>query len=143
MREQALAIFQAAVQSVQPQYLLPQHIRLREDGEQLGGHFFALNSYHNIYFMGAGKAAAAMAREAELILGDRISEGIVVTKYDHALPLQYVRCIEAGHPLPDAAGLKAGEEIITLLKKAGEGDIVIALISGVSRVAAPPARMAR
>jgi glycerate 2-kinase len=63
-------------------------------------------------------------------LGDTISEGIIVTKYDHSLPLQYVLCLEAGHPLPDAAGLQAGTEITNLLRKAGEQDIVIALISG-------------
>ncbi len=130
MRNQAIAIFQAAVQAVQPQYLLPQHIQLTKDSLRLGNREFLREKIRHIYLIGGGKAAAAMAREAEIILGDTISEGIIVTKYDHSLPLQYVRCLEAGHPLPDAAGLQAGTEITNLLRKAGEKDIVIALISG-------------
>lgn len=126
----AITIFQAAVQAVQPQHLLPQHIRQKGDVLHLGDQSFPLNKVKNIYIIGAGKAAAAMARETELILGESISGGIVVTKYDHGLPLQTVRCLEAGHPIPDEAGIRAGEEIVQLLKNAGEGDLVIALISG-------------
>jgi glycerate 2-kinase len=130
MREHAITIFQSAVQAVQPQYLLPRHMKFAGDVLQLGDGQFPLARVKNIYLIGAGKAAAAMAREAELILGEKISEGLIVTKYDHGLPLQFVRCLEAGHPLPDEAGMKAGEEIAAILKKAGADDIVIALISG-------------
>lgn len=130
MRNHAIAIFQSAVQSVQPQYLLPQYIQCSKDELRLGNQVFSRHTVRNIYIIGAGKAAAAMARESEIILGENISEGIIVTKYDHGLPLQYVRCLEAGHPLPDVAGLQAGIEITNLLRKAGEDDIVIALISG-------------
>jgi glycerate-2-kinase len=84
----------------------------------------------NIYVLGAVNAAPAMAREVELILGNGIAEGIIVTKYDHSLPLEHIRCLEAGHPLPDEAGLLAGIEIIGLLNRAGNKDVVIALISG-------------
>lgn len=125
-----LAIFHAAVQSVQPQYLLPQHIQCSDQNLQLGNLQFSRDKIRNLYLIGAGKAAAAMAREAEIILGETISEGIIVTKYDHGLPLHLVQCLEAGHPLPDAAGLEAGIKITSLLQKAGEDDMVIALISG-------------
>lgn len=126
----AIIIFQSAVQAVQPQYLLPRHMNFSGDVLQLGNRQFPADMVKNIYLIGAGKAAAAMAREAELILGEKITAGVIVTKYDHGLPLQYVRCLEAGHPLPDEAGIKAGEEIAAILKNAGQDDIVIALISG-------------
>lgn len=126
----AIAIFNAAVQAVQPQYLLPQHIQCSNESLRLGDREFSRDKIRNLYLIGAGKAAAAMAREAEIILGDFISEGIIVTKYDHGLPLQNIRCLEAGHPLPDAAGVEAGIEITSLVGNAGENDMVIALISG-------------
>mgnify|MGYP000482708379 CR=1 FL=1 len=130
MRDHAINIFQAAVQAVQPQYLLPRHIQWRDNLLHLGSQVVERTKIHNVYVIGAGKAAAAMARETENILGEIITDGIIVTKYDHGLPLQYIQCREAGHPLPDAAGVKAGEEITNLLQQAGEHDIVIALISG-------------
>ncbi len=130
MRQHAIAIFQSAVQAVQPQYLLPRHIQFGPEILQLGDQRISRSAIKNIYVIGAGKASAAMARETEIILGENIKEGVIVTKYDHGLPLQYIRCLEAGHPIPDAAGINAGEAIAAILNKAGEDDIVIALVSG-------------
>lgn len=129
MREEALAIFNAAVSAVQPSCLLPRHIRL--DGNKLWLHnqSFSLEE-HKLHVIGAGKASAAMAMEAEKILGEFIEDGVVVTKYGHSLPLKKIKCIEASHPLPDEAGVLAAKEIMGLVKKAGEKDIIIALISG-------------
>ena len=130
MREHALQIFSAAVKSVQPHYLLPKHMRWQQNDLWLGEQVFKQGSYGKLFVTGAGKASAAMARETELILGNHIHEGIIVTKYDHVFPLKKIRCIEAGHPVPDENSLQGGREIIRLLKTAGEKDLVIALISG-------------
>ena len=130
MREHALQIFSAAVKAVQPQYLLPEYIRWKQDKLWLGNKSFHRDSFNNIYVTGAGKASAAMARQAELILGEHITGGVVVTKYNHGFPLQKIYCIEAGHPVPDENSLQAGNEIVQLLKDAGENDLIIALISG-------------
>lgn len=130
MREHAIQIFSAAVRAVQPQYLLRKHIRWENNRLRLGEKLFTQEDINKIYIIGAGKASAAMAREAELILGNRIDSGVIVTKYDHAFPLKTVQCIEAGHPVPDENSLLAGREMIRMLKHAGEKDIVIALISG-------------
>jgi hydroxypyruvate reductase len=96
----------------------------------LGKQVFAPSTIDRLFVIGAGKASAAMAREAEVILKDRISDGVIVTKYEHGFPLKTIRCIEAGHPVPDDKSVQAGREIIRLLKTAGEKDVVIALISG-------------
>jgi glycerate-2-kinase len=130
MREHAIQIFSAAVRAVQPQQLLRKHIRWENNQLRLGEKLFAQGDINKIYIIGAGKASAAMAREAELILGNRIDAGVIVTKYDHAFPLKTIQCIEAGHPVPDENSLLAGREMIRLLKNTGEKDIVIALISG-------------
>lgn len=130
MRNHALQIFSAAVRAVQPQYLLPRHIRREKDQLWLGKQVFAQSGINKLFVIGAGKASAAMAREAENVLGSRIDAGVIVTKYEHACKLRTIQCIEAGHPVPDENSLLAGREITRLLKQAGEKDVVLALISG-------------
>jgi hydroxypyruvate reductase len=130
MRAQALAIFNAAVSAVQPSRLLPENITVKENTLRLKDQLFSLKDIEHIYVIGAGKAAAAMAFETEKILGENITKGTIVTKYGHSLPLKKIKCIEAGHPLPDRNSVKAGEEILEIAKTAGEKDIIISLISG-------------
>jgi glycerate 2-kinase len=130
MRDDALKIFTAAVRAVQPQNLLPRHLQWQHNQLRAGNQVFNAHDINKLYIIGAGKASAAMAREAEIIVGNRINEGVVVTKYDHGFKLKTIQCIEAGHPLPDEKSVHAGREIIKLLKKAGEKDLVIALVSG-------------
>lgn len=130
MRNEALKIFSAAVRAVQPQYLLPKHMRWQNNQLRLGEQLFDQHNINKLFIIGAGKASAAMAREAEIVLGNRINAGVIVTKYEHAFKLKIIECIEAGHPVPDENSLLAGRETIRLLKNAGEKDVVVALISG-------------
>jgi len=71
-----------------------------------------------------------MAEVIENLLGDRLRGGIVNVKYGHAVPLKIVRINEAGHPLPDEAGIRGTKEIMELLGRTGEKDLVLCLISG-------------
>ena len=80
--------------------------------------------------IGAGKAAAAMAAETEKILGEYITDGIVVTKYHHAIPCKKIKVIEAAHPVPDEMGMEAVRQTLQLLAQVNKEDIVICLISG-------------
>jgi hydroxypyruvate reductase len=57
-------------------------------------------------------------------------EGLVVTRYGHALPLEQIELIEASHPVPDAAGAEASERILALAESAGQDDTVVFLASG-------------
>ena len=79
--------------------------------------------------VGAGKAAASMARAVENHWQGPLS-GLVVTRYDHALTCQSIEVIEASHPVPDAAGLDAAKRILNLLEGLGEDDLALCLISG-------------
>lgn len=81
-----------------------------------------------VLVIGAGKASARMAEAVEAAWGP--CEGLVITRYGYGRPCEGVRIIEAAHPVPDAAGLAATAEMITLAQGAGEGDFVLALISG-------------
>ncbi len=79
--------------------------------------------------VGAGKAAAAMAKTVE----DQWSgplDGLVVTRERHGLPLSRIECIEARHPVPDERGRAAAGRILERVKGLGADDLVICLISG-------------
>lgn len=79
--------------------------------------------------LGAGKAAAAMAREVEEHMQGKV-EGLVVTRYGHAVPCDHIEVVEAAHPVPDEAGRNAAAKILKLAEGAEKGDLVLCLISG-------------
>ncbi len=80
-----------------------------------------------------GKAAAAMARGAQSVLGERIVHGLLVTKRGYlaavSLPEQW-HCLEAGHPLPDEDSLEAGRQLLDFVGKLPVGMPLLVLISG-------------
>ena len=79
--------------------------------------------------LGAGKAAAAMARAVERHMAGQL-EGLVVTRYGHAVPCAAIEVVEAAHPVPDAAGRAAARRILDYAESAGPDDLVLCLISG-------------
>jgi len=86
--------------------------------------------------LAAGKAAGAMTEAAEAIYLDRHKlppervSGVAVARHGYARPTRIVRMIEAGHPVPDAAGLRAAGHALDLAGAAGADDLVLVLISG-------------
>jgi hydroxypyruvate reductase len=81
-----------------------------------------------VVVIGAGKASARMAEAVEAEWGP--CEGLVITRYGYARPCQGIEIVEAAHPVPDAAGAEATGRMLSLLEGLGEGDFVLALISG-------------
>lgn len=79
--------------------------------------------------IGAGKAAASMAAELEQHWQGPLS-GLVVTRYGHGEPCQYIEVVEAAHPVPDDAGEAVAKRMIELVGGLTTEDIVICLISG-------------
>jgi glycerate 2-kinase len=118
MRREALAIFKAALAAANPYAATLE--KLKPPGPKV----------RRVFVVGAGKAALAMARAAEKVLGSRLEAGVVVTKYGHGGKLKRVRVLEAAHPVPDEAGLAAAREVAEICATAGEGDLVLCLISG-------------
>ena len=82
--------------------------------------------------LGAGKASARMAAafEEAWAKAGGTCEGLVVTRYGHAVPTRSIEIIEAAHPVPDEAGLNAARRILALAREAGPDDLVVSLISG-------------
>ncbi len=90
--------------------------------------------------LGAGKAAASLARGAEAVLGERLDAGLVVVKHGHAEPLARCRLIEAGHPLPDADSARAADAMLGFVGRSSSADLHLVLLSGgASALLAAPA----
>jgi hydroxypyruvate reductase len=71
-----------------------------------------------------------MAQSVEALLGDRVDDGVVITKYRHGASLRRCRVLEAGHPEPDANGIDATAALIDLVAAAGPDDLILCLLSG-------------
>jgi glycerate 2-kinase len=130
-RKDIRKIFDTGLKAADPKEAVSRAICLRADDKlQVGKRHYDLGQFERIRVVGAGKAAAPMAAAIEDILGPRISEGFISTKYGHGLPLKRFVVTEAGHPVPDEAGLDASKHIINLLEQSDERDLIICLISG-------------
>ncbi len=130
MREQALQIFQAGLQAVDPVEAILRHVTLNDNVLRISDRQFNLEDYDRILVVGAGKAVAPMAKVVEDLLGNRISDGVIVVKDKHGLPLKKIKVREASHPVPDERGVQGTEEILSLVETAGKRDLIICLISG-------------
>jgi len=108
------ALFDRAVAVADPMQSLAAHLPARPEGR--------------LVVVGAGKASARMAEAVEAAYGP--CEGLVITRYGHARPCHGVEIVEADHPVPDEAGMRATARMLDLLHGLGEDDQVLALISG-------------
>jgi hydroxypyruvate reductase len=130
LRENALAIFKAGLQAADPLEAIHRHVKRIGLKLQVGEKVYNLSEYERIFVIGGGKAGASMARAIEDLLKGRITAGLVNVKYGHLTDLEVIRLNEAGHPIPDEAGVRGTQEIVDLARQAGEKDLVICLISG-------------
>jgi len=108
-------LFESALAAVDPAQLIRQHLPPPPRGRTV--------------VIGAGKAAARMAAAVEQHWQGELS-GLVVTRYAHGAPTRRIEVIEAGHPVPDAAGVRAATRMLELVRGLGEDDLVLCLVSG-------------
>ena len=108
-------MFDAAVAAAQPSLCLPPHLPARPKGRTI--------------VIGAGKASAAMARAFEDHWEGPL-EGLVVTRYGYEVPCDRIEIVQAAHPVPDEAGLRATERVRALVQGLTKDDLVVALVSG-------------
>jgi glycerate 2-kinase len=115
-------LFKTAVAAAHPATCVPPHLPPAPASGRL-------------FILAAGKAAGSMAEAAErhyLDAGfpaERLA-GIAVTRHGYGRPTRVIPVVEAGHPMPDAAGLAAAEKTLALAGDAAEGDLVLVLVSG-------------
>ncbi|MEG1381169.1 MAG: glycerate-2-kinase family protein, partial [Ruthenibacterium sp.] len=84
-----------------------------------------------LVLIAAGKAAWQMAKTASELLGDTLSGGVVITKYEHAKgDLPSLQIFEAGHPVPDENSFAATQKAIDAVSGLSKEDTVLFLLSG-------------
>ncbi len=130
LRKHANEIFKHVLSTLDPEQLVKKKTSIRDSTLLVEKREYDLNNYENIYVVGGGKACAPMAKAMEELLGDRIDKGLIVVKYNHGLPLKKIETVEASHPIPDKNGVRGTSNILRLLSKTGEKDLVICLVSG-------------
>ena len=171
LRTVATALQQAALTAVEPAAAVHRHVRREGDVLIVAGHSFDgvypersrgaqdrrydLHAYERIFVVGGGKASVPMATAIADILGDRLTAGVVVTKYGQAQigkwriangewrisnlqplisnsqsPFSNLQILEAGHPVPDENSVRGAQAVADLADKATERDLVLCLLSG-------------
>ncbi|MDA5559031.1 glycerate kinase type-2 family protein [Shimia sp. MMG029] len=113
------ALFEAAVEAADPMSALRPHVPAPPKGRTV--------------VIGAGKGAAQLASAFETLweeAGHGPLSGVVVTRYGYATPCKYIEVLEAAHPVPDAAGLRATKALFEAVEDLGPDDLVVALICG-------------
>ncbi len=121
-------ILSAALDTVAPARLLNGLIDCGREAVRLGAHTFPLKR-GRVVLLGVGKASAAMAAALPSTLHRHIRDGLIVVKRGYGLPGP-VTVMEAGHPLPDQAGLEAAGRVERLATEAGPSDLILLLLSG-------------
>ena len=147
-RDHAWRIMRAALQAVEPGAAVRRH--LRRDGQYLtavvpcfrkgvvgavmkDGVVYDLSRFERVFVVGGGKAGAPMAAATASLLGERLTGGIVIVKIGHVGDVAGngpIEIVEAGHPVPDEAGLRGAGRMAELLRQTTARDLVICLISG-------------
>ena len=130
LRADARRIFDAGVAAVDPTAAVQRAVTRQGDALSVAGEVYDLRQYAHIYVIGAGKAGATMAQGLETVLQDRLTAGTVTVKYGHLAPVARVALYEAGHPIPDAAGVRGAEAMMQVAQQAGADDLVFCLLSG-------------
>ncbi len=116
------ALYDAAVAAAHPDVVLAPHLKPAPKGR--------------VICLAAGKGAAALAAAAErhyldtLDLAPERLVGIATTRHGHGVPTRRIRVVEAGHPVPDEAGLQGAADTLELARQAGPDDLLLVLLSG-------------
>jgi len=110
------SLFEIAVENAQPRKCIPPFLS-------------RLDFKGRIVVFGAGKASSAMAQAVEQYTSASL-EGLVITRYGHAVECQQIQIVEAGHPIPDKQGMRAAASMLETASGLTEKDVVLCLISG-------------
>lgn len=131
LRGDALSMIEAALAAVEPERLVGEALAFKDGNLTVAGRSYSLSAIGDIYVVGAGKAAVPMAAAVEDTLEERISAGTVVVKDGFGKGgTREIEVLEAAHPVPDERGSEAARKLLGLAGEAGEGDLVICLLSG-------------
>ena len=124
-------MYKRALSEVAPEVLVKKNVCIRGEKLFIQGRRFDLSFYEKIFILSIGKAAPSMAKSVVGILGNRVSEGIVLCPPEESFSIhKNMMCLPAPHPLPDERSVAASKKILAISEVAEEKDLVLVLISG-------------
>lgn len=137
-RKVILTMAEEALRAVDPYEAVKRLVTLDDEHHlRVGNLTHDLTEVGNIYVLGAGKATFPIAKALDELLGERIRAGHINAKRGEGRRLRHIRVREAGHPLPDEAGLEGAMEILRTAREAGGEDLVFCCFTGGSSATCP------
>ena len=137
LRKAALDVIEYALARADPYKATRALVEVQDDTLAVGDLRFGLNPDRRIFLLGAGKATFPIAKALEDILGDRITNGVIVCKYGQQGNLSRAKLHLAGHPIPDESGWEASHKALALALQTRPGDIVLGCVTGGSSALLP------
>ncbi len=129
LRTDALEILEAGYNAVLTDGVIKSKVVLNGGVLSVMGNEYDLDSYDRVFFVGIGKCALDAAESMEELLGERITDGIVIDVRS-GTPLKHLKVYQGTHPLPSEKNMEAAKNIVEMLSDTTERDLVIIVISG-------------
>ncbi len=129
LRKDALSILEKGLSAIDTKRVTEENLKLEGRELHIKGSDFDLSHFKKIFVVGVGKSSCDAAEVIENKLGSRIEKGVVLDTKDSS-NLKKIKYLKGDHPYPTERNVAATAELISVLKEAGENDLVISLISG-------------
>ena len=127
-RETALACIDAGIEAAHPEQVVHDSVSLDGDLLRIQDATYDLADYDRVLVVGGGKAGGGVTTALEAVLGDRITDGVVVTRDPEET--EFTDIVVGSHPVPDEAGVEGARRILDLLEDADERTLVLGVITG-------------
>jgi glycerate-2-kinase len=137
VRKLALEIIDHALAKADPYKTVRDLVGVEDNFLTVGALRFDLNKHKRIFLLGAGKASYPIAKALEDLMGDRVTDGVVICKYGQQGKLSRSSLYLASHPIPDESGFAAAREAMVLASQTQPDDIVFGCITGGSSALLP------
>ena len=137
VRKSALEIIDYALSNADPYEATRKLVQIEGENLILDKLCLKLTNHTRIFLLGAGKATYPIARALEELLGDRLTDGVIICKYGQQGDLSRSRMFLADHPIPDEAGFAAAQKALALARQTRPGDIVFGCVTGGSSALLP------
>lgn len=128
LRRDALAIIEAGYEAVLTERVIANEVELRGEDICIKDKSICLSDYDRVFFVAIGKCAVDASTEFERILGDRITDGIVIDVKSGVF--KRLRSFVGTHPFPSEENVVATKEIVNMLRDVTPRDLVLTVISG-------------
>ncbi|MEK7587160.1 MAG: DUF4147 domain-containing protein [Patescibacteria group bacterium] len=129
LRRDALNILEAGLQAIDTKKVIEDSVKIIDETLYVASEKFVLKDFKRIFLIGVGKCASEAALAVEMILGDHLTDGVVIDVKSGERPKR-VKFYLGSHPLPSEKNVEATKAMIELLKQAEKDDLIIFLISG-------------